>query len=158
MDYLRIEPHQTILVLNSDYNPINFTDWKRAICLLLKDKAQVLSKRVIRLLTYIRIPFSKRLIQRPSRSMIYRRDGNKCQYCSSTRNLTIDHVIPKCKGGEDIWENLVVSCSSCNTKKGDKFLENTAMKLSKRPTAPINNLFLTLNGTEVNEWKHYLYV
>jgi 5-methylcytosine-specific restriction endonuclease McrA len=158
MDYLRIEPHQTILVLNSDYNPINFTDWKRAICLLLKEKAQMLSKRVIRLLTYIRIPFSNRITQKPSRSMIYKRDGNKCQYCNSTRNLTIDHIIPKCRGGQDIWENLVVSCSSCNTKKGDKLLENTGMSLSKRPTAPLNTMFLTLNETKVNEWKDYIYV
>jgi 5-methylcytosine-specific restriction endonuclease McrA len=158
MDYLRIEPHQTILVLNSDYNPINFTDWKRAICLLLKEKAQMLSKRVIRLLTYIRIPFSNRITQKPSRSMIYKRDGNKCQYCNSTRNLTIDHIIPKCRGGQDSWENLVVSCSSCNTKKGDKLLENTGMSLSKRPTAPLNTMFLTLNETKVNEWKDYIYV
>lgn len=158
MDYLRIEPHQTILVLNSDYNPINFTDWKRAICLLLKEKAQMLSKRVIRLLTYIRIPFSNKITQKPSRSMIYKRDGNKCQYCNSTRNLTIDHIIPKCRGGQDSWENLVVSCSPCNTKKGDKLLENTGMSLSKRPTAPLNTMFLTLNETKVNEWKDYVYV
>jgi hypothetical protein len=158
MDYLKIEPHQTILVLNSDYNPLNFTDWKRAICLLLKEKAQVLSKRVIRLLSYIKIPFSKRIIEKPSRSMIYRRDGNKCQYCSSTRNLTIDHIIPKCRGGEDSWENMVVSCSSCNTKKGDKSLEQTGMKLLRKPVAPLNKIFLSLNHTNVSEWKDYIYV
>ena len=157
MEYLKIEPHQTILVLNSDYNSLNFTDWKRAVCLVLKDKAQVLSRRVIRLLNYIKIPFSKNLIEKPSRSMIYKRDGNKCQYCSSTRNLTIDHVIPKCRGGEDTWTNMVVSCSSCNTKKGDRSLEQTGMKLLKRPIAPLSKVFLILNDTKVNEWKHYIY-
>ena len=118
----------------------------------------MISKRVIRLLTYSRIPFSNRISQKPSMSMFYKRDGNKCQYCNSTRNLTIDHIIPKCRGGQDSWENLVVSCSSCNTKKGDKLLENTGMSLSKRPTAPLNTMFLTLNETKVNEWKDYIYV
>lgn len=157
MDYLKIEPYQTILVLNSDYNPINFTNWRRAVCLLLKNKAQVLSKRVIRLLDYIKIPFSKQLSDRPSRSMIYKRDENKCQYCGSTRHLTIDHIIPKSRGGKDTWENMVVSCSTCNTKKGDKLLEHTGMKLAKKPVAPVNKILFTLDRSEVTEWKTYVY-
>lgn len=157
MDYLKIEPHQTILVLNSDYNPINFTNWRRAVCLLLKNKAQVLSKRVIRLLDYIKIPFSKQLSDRPSRAMIYKRDENKCQYCGSTRHLTIDHIIPKSRGGKDTWENMVVSCSTCNTRKGDQFLEQTGMKLAKKPIAPINKILFALDRSEVTEWKTYVY-
>jgi hypothetical protein len=157
MDYLKIEPHQTILVLNASYEPIHFTNWKRAVVLLLKEKAQVLSKRVIRLLNYIRIPLSKIMNEKPSRSMVYTRDENKCQYCGVTRNLTIDHVIPKSKGGGDTWENLVVACVSCNTKKGNKLLENTDMRLVKKPRAPINKAMLYLNGTKNPEWKEYMF-
>ena len=120
MDYLNIEPHQTILVLNASYEPINFTNWKRAIVLLMKNKAQALGKRVIRLVNYIKLPYEKLMQNKPSRAMIYKRDGHKCQYCGSTKNLTIDHIIPRSRGGEDTWENLVVACNPCNTRKSDK--------------------------------------
>lgn len=155
MDYLKIEPNQTILVLNASYEPIHFTNWKRAVVLLLKEKAQVLSKRVIRLLNYIRIPISKIMSEKPSRSMIYTRDENKCQYCGSTRNLTIDHVIPKCKGGKNTYSNLVVACNSCNTKKGNKLLEQTDMKLIKKPRAPKSKIEFNLCKSDNEEWKKY---
>ena len=97
MDYLRIEPGKAVLVLNSSYEPLNITSWKRAIVLLLKEKAQILSNRVIRLLDYVKVPLSKIISHKPSKSMIYKRDNNSCQYCGSTRSLTIDHVIPRCR-------------------------------------------------------------
>ena len=122
MEHLKIQPNQTILVLNSSYEPINFTNWKRAVILVLKDKVQVLSGRVVRLLNYIRIPVRNIMNNRPTRSQIYKRDKNSCQYCGATTKLTIDHVIPRSKGGQDTWENLVVACSSCNVKKSDKYL------------------------------------
>ena len=158
MDYLKIEPYQTILVLNSSYEPIHFTNWKRAIVLLLKEKACLLSNRVIRLINYVRIPISKIMMHKPSREMIYKRDEYTCQYCGAISKLTIDHVIPKSKGGRDSWENLVVACSSCNTKKGDKLLEHTNMKLLRQPKAPYNKVMLTLNKSDVQEWKEYFYV
>ena len=157
-DELPIKPHTQILVLNNSYEPINITNWKRAIVLLIKEKAQVLSSRVIRLFNYIRIPFAKIVAQTPSRAMIYKRDNNKCQYCGATRSLTIDHVIPKSRGGGDTWENLVVACSSCNVKKGDKFLEQTSMKLARKPFAPYNKVQFTLSGTQVPEWQEFLFI
>jgi 5-methylcytosine-specific restriction endonuclease McrA len=157
MEHLKISPHQTVLVLNSSYEPLNFTNWKRAVVLLLKNKAQVLSSRVIRLFDYVKIPISKLMRTKPSKTMIYKRDDNKCQYCGCTRGLTIDHIIPKSKGGEDTWENLVVACYTCNTKKGDKFLEQTGMKLLKQPKQPHNKVIFTLNKSNVNEWKEYSY-
>ena len=156
-DGLPIRPYSQILVLNSSYEPINITNWKRAIVLLIKEKAQALSSRVIRLVNYIRIPFSKISAQTPSRSMIYKRDGNKCQYCGSTRSLTIDHVIPRSKGGCDTWENLVVACSPCNVKKGDKLLEQTNMKLARKPFAPYNKMQFTLDGCKIPEWQEYVF-
>ena len=156
-EILKIKSYETILVLNSSYEPINFTNWKRAVVLLLKNKAQVLSQRVIRLINYVKLPISKIMNNRPSRSSIYKRDDHKCQYCGSTRSLTIDHIIPKSKGGQDTWENLVVACCSCNTKKGDKFLEQTAMKLLKTPKKPTNNIEFTLVKSNVQEWQEYIY-
>ena len=154
---LPITPHQTVLVLNCSYEPINFTNWKRALVLLLKEKAQVLSSRVIRLLNYVKLPLSKIMNISPSRSMIYKRDNNTCQYCGARSKLTIDHVIPRSKGGTDSWENLVVACSSCNTKKGSMFLEQTGMKLARKPRAPINKMIFDLERTNVEEWKQYNY-
>ena len=157
-DGLPIRPHSQILVLNNSYEPINITNWKRAIVLLIKQKAQALSSRVIRLVNYIRIPFARIVAQTPSRAMIYKRDGNKCQYCGSTRSLTIDHVIPRSKGGDDSWENLVVACASCNVKKGDKLLEQLNMKLARKPFAPYNKFQFILSNTEVPEWQEFLFV
>jgi 5-methylcytosine-specific restriction endonuclease McrA len=155
MEYLRIQPGVTVLVLNASYEPLNITDWKRAVVLLLKEKAQLLSARVIRLVNYIRIPFSKIMSQKPTRSMIYERDEHTCQYCGAKKNLSIDHVIPRCRGGEDTWENLVVACSSCNVKKGSTPLEQTGMKLMKTPRPMQDKVIRKLNKTDIQEWKDY---
>lgn len=157
MDYLQIEPNQTILVLNASYEPINFTNWKRAIVLLMKNKAQALGKRVIRLVNYIKLPYDKLMQNKPSRAMIYKRDGHKCQYCGSTKNLTIDHIIPRSRGGEDTWENLVVACMPCNTRKSDKLLEDTNLILQTIPRKPINKMLFTLDRANVEEWNEYSY-
>ena len=152
-----IQPNTSVLVLNSSYEPINITNWKRAIVLLLKEKAQILSHRVIRLLNYVKIPISKIVSHRPSKAMIYKRDNNSCQYCGSTRHLTIDHIIPKSKGGSEEWTNLVVACSKCNTKKGDKLLSQTDMRLIKQPKAPHNTMQIKLNQSGVDEWEEYIF-
>ena len=154
---MSIQPNTTVLVLNSSYEPINITNWKRAIVLLLKEKAQVLSNRVIRLLNYVKIPLSKIISHKPSRSMIYSRDNHTCQYCGATSRLTIDHVVPRCRGGGDTWENLVVACSSCNTKKGNTLLEQTGMKLIRQPRAPHNKMQFALNKCNIPEWEAYAF-
>jgi hypothetical protein len=157
MDYLEIQPYQTILVLNASYEPINFTNWRRAVVLILKEKAQVLSGRVIRLLEYIKLPIKNHGLSKPSRGMIYKRDDHTCQYCGSVKKLTIDHVIPKSRGGEDTWENMVVACSTCNAKKGNIPLEQTGMKLSKPPKPPTSKILMSLYKSSVNEWKDYIF-
>lgn len=157
MEHLKIQPHQTVLVLNSSYEPINFTNWKRAVVLALKEKVQVLSGGVVRLLNYVKIPVRSFMTNRPTRSQIYKRDKNSCQYCGATTRLTIDHVVPKSKGGEDSWENLVVACSKCNTMKSDKLLEHTKLKLRKRPTAPYSTVAIDLAESNVPEWREYCY-
>ena len=153
-----IQPHSTVLVLNSSYEPLHFTNWKRAIILLFKEKAKVISSSVIRLVNYVIIPFRRMTNMYPTRNLIYKRDKNKCQYCGATKSLTIDHVIPKSKGGEDTWENLVVACSSCNVKKGDKLLEQTNMKLARTPRAPVSKVLMDLENSNREEWKEFSYI
>lgn len=157
MDYLKLEPNQTILVLNSSFEPLRFTNWKRAVVLLMKNKAKALGKRVIRLVNYIKIPYRKMMQSKPSRSMIYKRDNHKCQYCGSTKNLTIDHIVPRSRGGENTWENMTVACISCNTKKSNKLLEETNLVLQTIPQKPLNNVLFSLDRSDVEEWKQYSY-
>lgn len=157
MEHLQLHPHHTVLVLNMDYNPINFTNWKRAVVLLLKEKAQVLSSRVIRLIEYVKIPLSRIMIQKPTRALIYQRDDHTCQYCGSQKKLTIDHIVPRSRGGQDTWENMVVACSTCNTKKGNTLLEQTGMKLRRVPKPMENKITLKLHKSNVTEWKSYIY-
>ena len=150
-----VEVNSTILVLNSSYEPLHFTSWKRAIVLLFKNKAKYISKRVIRLVNYVRLPFTK--VIHPTRSLIYKRDDHQCQYCGSTEDLTLDHIIPKSKGGGDTWDNLVTCCIKCNSKKGNKYLKETDLVLRNKPTIPFNKTLLDVQKSKISEWKEYLY-
>lgn len=151
-----VEPHSTILVLNSSYEPLNFVSWKRAIVLLIKEKAKLISKRTIRLINFVKIPSKNYRNYFPTKSLIHKRDDFQCQYCGAYRNLTIDHVIPKSKGGGDTWDNLVCCCYRCNIKKGDLLLHETDMTLYTKPHSPLNPLHLKMERSMVSEWKDYL--
>jgi len=137
-----------VLVLNADYTPINVTSLQRGFNLVYKGKAEVVKSAekaiitdtkeyqrplIIRLLNYVKYVY-RRL--RVNRHRIYRRDGNKCVYCGTSKQLTIDHVIPKSKGGRNTWENLVTCCTKCNLKKGDKTPEQAGLKLNSKPYEP----------------------
>ena len=123
-----------MLVLNATYEPINVCTVRRATVLLLKAKAEVVEigqhdlrwargsmhkPVVIRLVTYVRIPRDshKRKI---TRRAVFARDDWQCQYCGARTSLTVDHVIPRSKGGGSDWENIVASCAPCNRRKGDR--------------------------------------
>ena len=137
-----------VLVLNSDYTPINVTTVTRGFVLVSKGKAEILKSGenpiitgyqtfvrpvIIRLLNYVRYRVKNLKI---NRNRIFKRDNHQCVYCGSKRNLTIDHVVPKSKGGNNTWTNLVTCCSPCNRKKGDKTPEQANMKLQIRPYEP----------------------
>jgi hypothetical protein len=153
-----VEPYTTILVLNSSFEPIHFVNWKRAVILLFKEKAKLISKRIIRLINYVKIPFVKVGDICPSRSMVYKRDNYECQYCGIKQKLTIDHVVPRSKGGKDTWQNLVACCEPCNLKKGNKLLRETDMKLKSIPKAPSSKIMLDLENTKVSEWKNFIFI
>ncbi len=123
-----------VLVLNATYEPINVCSVRRAVVLLLKEKAELLERGrwelhsesstvarpvVIRLVSYVRVPRDAHR-RKITRRAVFARDGWTCQYCGSRSNLTVDHVIPRSKGGNSSWENIVASCAPCNRRKGDR--------------------------------------
>ncbi|MBI5078400.1 HNH endonuclease, partial [Candidatus Saganbacteria bacterium] len=132
-----------VLVLNSTYAPLNVTNWRRAMVLLLKGKAITLEyngrlinglyrlPEIVRLTAYVPRAYSEIVLTRKN---IYLRDNHTCQYCGKANgNLTIDHIIPRSRGGQDAWENMVVCCARCNNRKGDKSPDEAGMKLIGTP-------------------------
>ena len=132
-----------MLVLNATYEPINVCTVRRAVVLLLKEKAEVIERAdwelhsasatmsrpvVIRLVTYVRIPRDTHR-RKITRRAVFARDNWTCQYCGSRSNLTVDHVIPRSKGGGSSWDNIVASCAPCNRRKGDALLRQVGMRL-----------------------------
>jgi 5-methylcytosine-specific restriction endonuclease McrA len=150
-------PTEHILVLNFDYTPVNIVLGRRAIVLVLKGKARHISARVIRLNSYVPLPLSRTAKEKPTKAAIYRRDNQTCQYCGSTRSLTIDHVIPRCRGGSDSWENLTIACEPCNTKKGSKTPEQAGLRLRKKPRPPLPKVIEIVQRSTDPEWSQYAF-
>ena len=162
----------SVLVLNSDYQPISICSAQRAFVLVFLRKAELLTDRpelrmrsvsqeflfpsIIRLQRYVHIPYKKVNLTRHN---IFRRDGNRCAYCGSREKLTIDHIIPKSAGGRDTWLNLITACQSCNSKKGNRTPEQAKMRLSHQPFRPSFVMFLSnFAGNIRDDWKPYLYI
>jgi 5-methylcytosine-specific restriction endonuclease McrA len=140
------------------------------VVLLLKGKAETIeaaagfvrSERtflaapvVIRLLHYVRLPRSD--ARRVSRHAILARDGFRCQYCGSTRHLTIDHIIPRSRGGASSWDNVVTSCAPCNVRKGACLPAEVGMSPSRRPRPPVPGDFvLAAQRVIPDAWLPYL--
>jgi 5-methylcytosine-specific restriction endonuclease McrA len=106
---------------------------------------------IIRLLNYVKYKIHKLKI---NRQRIYKRDGFECTYCGNRRNLTIDHILPKSRGGENTWQNLVTCCSSCNRMKGDRTPDEANMKLNIKPYEP--TIFSEIINSSIGEvWKSF---
>ena len=107
------------------------------------------------------VPISKRRNENPPVDAIInvlRRDGHRCQYCGSAERLTLDHVLPRSRGGKDAWENLVAACTPCNNKKSNRTPEEAGMPLARRPFRPSHVMYMRdLVGTLDETWKPYLY-
>lgn len=164
-----------VLVLNATYEPINVCTVRRATVLLLKAKAEVVehgsdtlrSERmalerpiVIRLITYVRVPrdVHRRKI---TRKAVLARDSWTCQYCgrggSGRTGLTVDHVIPRSRGGESVWENIVASCASCNRRKGNRLPREARMHPRNRPRPPAPSIFIHIASPRIpTSWEPYL--
>jgi 5-methylcytosine-specific restriction endonuclease McrA len=139
-----------VLLLNATYEPLTTLPVRRAVCLVLRDKAEIVHRdsngarlrsaslmmdvpSVIRLLRYVRIPYRQRVPL--TRAALMRRDNFRCAYCGH-RAETIDHVIPRSRGGKHAWENCVASCMLCNHRKADKLLEEIGWSLPMVPAVP----------------------
>ncbi|MHB8643221.1 MAG: HNH endonuclease [Gaiellaceae bacterium] len=161
---------QQVLVLNASYEPLNVCTVRRAHVLVFKGKAEILEEHehplhsststfrrphVIRLVHYVRVP---RTVQRKiSRRALFARDGWKCVYCGSSGRLTLDHVVPRSKGGDSVWENVVTSCAPCNLRKGNRLLEETELKMRVHPRPPSPQLFIRLAAPKIpHTWQPYL--
>lgn len=147
------------ILLNADYSFLNIVNWKKAICLITKGKVEVLkfSERVIRSVEgiAIKVPLVMRLVKFIrtlyrtkvpfSKKNVMVRDDFKCAYCGdSDVRLTIDHVIPKSRGGKSTFDNCVASCKPCNNRKGSKTPREAKMFLKKRPYSPTISEFLRM--------------
>jgi len=144
---------------------------RRAHVLVFKGKAEVLERlekplrsatdtypwpHVIRLVTYVRVP---RTIQRKiSRRALFARDNWQCVYCgTASGRMTLDHVVPRSRGGDSVWENVVTSCSPCNLRKGNRLLHELKMHLSHPPRPPAPVLFIKLATPKIpSGWQPYL--
>lgn len=165
---------QRVLVLNATYEPLSIVSVQRAVILLLKEKAELIeaaSERlhasrvtlpvplVIRLVYYVRIPHP--IILAPTRKSVALRDNFTCQYCGATPGrplLTLDHIVPRSRGGQTTWENVVTACRPCNMRKGNRTPEEAGMTLRKQAGRPHYLAFLLLTEASARDvWQKYTY-
>lgn len=157
------------LVLNASYEPLSVVSSRRAIVLMLVGKADMLapsgdlcrSERlaidvpsVVRLRQFVHVPYRRRAAL--NRRTVFARDGSQCQYCGDAAD-SIDHVLPRAKGGEHVWENVVAACRPCNIRKGDRLLAETSLSLRKVPLPPHGVGWVAVSvGSVPSAWEPYL--
>jgi 5-methylcytosine-specific restriction endonuclease McrA len=155
--------------LNATFEPLCVVSTRRALMLLLDEKAEMLHRTdaafrserltmpepsVVRLTHYVRVPYEARVAL--NRRAVFARDGHRCQYCGAAAE-NIDHVIPRSRGGQHVWDNVVAACRACNARKKDHLLEDSGMKLRRAPCVPRQRTFiLVASGRIRSEWEAYL--
>ncbi len=158
----------SVLLLNASHEPLAVVPSRRAIVLVLAGKAVSLEDResvlhaagfmmnapaVIRLTRYVRIPY--RPPATVSRAGVLRRDGRRCAYCAA-RGETIDHVLPRSRGGSHSWENCVACCGRCNTRKADRTLDEIGWSLDFTPGPPLRRGAEEFSVAGDPDWRHWL--
>ncbi len=161
-----------VLVLNQDYRALTICSVQRAVILVHLQKAELVESlpdhflrspsfrfpwpSIVRLKAFVRVPYKRIML---SRKNVLRRDAFRCQYCASKEALTVDHVLPKSRGGRDTWENLVAACTPCNNKKGNRTPEEARMALRRAPFRPSQVMFIRdFIGNVDDTWKPYLFL
>lgn len=161
-----------VLVLNQDYRALTVCSVERATVLVLLRKAELVEAEpdrwlrspslqvpwpsIVRLRAYVTLPFKRITLTRKN---VMRRDRHRCQYCGDRETLTIDHVLPRSRGGRDTWENLVTACIPCNNRKGSRTPDEAGMSLKRRPFRPSHVMFIRdFVGTLDDTWKPYLFL
>ncbi|MGE0174775.1 MAG: HNH endonuclease [Oligoflexales bacterium] len=162
------------LVLNAGFEPMQLISWKRALCLVLIGKAEIVAEynkfvrsvstnvrlpSIVRLKRYVRVVQRLSMVRCTRRNIILR-DNHQCQYCGVVCHptaITIDHIVPRSKGGKTVWNNVVASCAHCNRKKGSRSLSDINMKLIKKPMRPTWSDIIGSNEHPIaSEWLPYL--
>lgn len=157
------------LVLNASYEPLSVVSSRRAAVLVLAQKADTLASSgmvlrserlsvdvpaVLRLRQFVKVPFARRAAL--NRRGVFARDEGRCQYCGDQAE-SIDHVVPRARGGTHTWDNVVAACRPCNVTKRDRFLHETSMKLRSTPRAPSGSAWVALSMGRVPEsWAPFL--
>ena len=160
---------RSALVLNATYEPLSVVSARRAFCLVLCDKAEVVAEDasvihseklslaspiVIRLRYVVKVPYHRHTAM--SRRAVFARDNHRCGYCGSHAD-SIDHVMPRSRGGLNVWENVIAACRGCNLRKRDRTPEEAGMKLSTIPRMPREMSWIAYSVPRVPEqWKPYL--
>ena len=162
----------SVLVLNQNYEPLSVCSVRRALLLIMRGKAEAVEKleevvravsqefavpSVVRLERYINAPRRRVVL---SKRNVFKRDRFECQYCGRRDGkLTIDHIVPRTRGGLSTWENMVCACATCNNKKGEHRPEQVGMKLRSKPKRPNSVSFMRNSiGSGQQRWKPYLFV
>ncbi|MFQ5556935.1 MAG: HNH endonuclease [Acidimicrobiales bacterium] len=159
-----------VLVLNATFEPLAVVSVRRAVCLVLADRVETVlatgrayrSERlavevpsVVRLARYVAVPYHR--YRAPSRRAVFVRDRHRCQYCDGAAD-TVDHVVPRSRGGSHSWDNVVAACRRCNAVKRDRLLGETAMRLRHRPLPPPPATWVEVAAGAVPEsWIPYLH-
>lgn len=158
-----------VLVLNATFEPLAVVPTRRAICLMLSEKVELIhpsgrlirSERlaldepsVVRLSRYVHVPYPKH--RSPNSRGVLARDGHTCQYCGGVAE-TVDHVVPRSRGGCHTWDNVVAACRRCNGGKRDRLLAETTMRLARPPTSPPPSTWIEVAAGSVPvSWTPYL--
>lgn len=159
----RLVIRERVLVLNQNYQPLNICDVRRAMCLLGKGKAEQVQvaddyihtvsdiferPEVIRLVYMVRRPLHRRKL---SRREVFSRDGNQCQYCAGRGPvMTLDHVVPRSRGGLHTWDNVVAACRRCNHRKAGLTPKEAGLTLLRRPAEPRPNPYAGFSSDRVD--------
>jgi 5-methylcytosine-specific restriction endonuclease McrA len=163
----------SVLLLNASYEPLTVVSWKRAMTLVISGRAEMVEQagdrivrsaggaefplpHVVRLMQMVTFP-GMRAHRSPrfSKSALTARDDRRCQVAKcDERGTTVDHLLPRSRGGETSWENCVLMCPAHNSRKGDRLLDEIGWKLKKRPVAPVGALVLT--PARHSEWSRWV--
>ena len=164
----------SVLVLNATYEPLSIISVRRAVVLLLKEKAEIVEAAeaelrsahvsmpmplVIRLIYYVRIPY--RVSLPVTRRTVLARDHYTCQYCGkqpARKDLTVDHILPRSRGGHTSWDNVVTACQCCNGHKGSRTPEEASMKLRATPAQPRYVALALVESSDTRQvWRKYIF-
>lgn len=159
-----------VLVLNASHEPLSVVATRRALVLVVRGKAVAVETRdevwrsermmvdvpsVVRLINFVHVPYQRSVPV--TRRAVFGRDGNRCQYCAGTAE-SIDHVVPRSRGGTHTWDNVVACCRRCNVRKGSRSPSEAGLALARRPEAPSRYgwIYASAGSTVDPSWTRYL--